>query len=161
MVEIRPIPEWPEYGASRDGRIWSYRNQIWRVPRRGNFGYLRVNLSVDGKVKTLKVTRLVASAWLPNPHNFRVVNHKDSNPSNDHVDNLEWCTDLHNVLHCLYEGNGKIGQEHPRAKLTEADVVQIRTQYAAGVLQRELGRQYGIRQNSVSQIVLRRLWKHI
>ena len=41
--------------------------------------------------------RLVATVFIPNPQNLPEVNHKDENPSNNRVDNLEWCTRLYNV----------------------------------------------------------------
>lgn len=43
------------------------------------------------------VHRLVAQAFIPNPRNFPEVNHKDENPANCHVDNLEWCTHCYNI----------------------------------------------------------------
>ena len=51
-----------------------------------------VILSKDGHTYTRYVHRLVAQAFLPNPNNLPVVNHKDENPLNDVVTNLEWCT---------------------------------------------------------------------
>src|SRR5688572_8966386 len=54
--------------------------------------YLRVNLFRDGEASGVFVHRLVAIAFLPNPENKRCVNHKDCNPSNNKLDNLEWCT---------------------------------------------------------------------
>lgn len=59
-------------------------------------GYLQVKLFKDEKPKTYKVHRLVASAFLPNPDNLPQVNHKDENPSNNRVDNLEWCSAKYN-----------------------------------------------------------------
>lgn len=41
--------------------------------------------------------RLVAMAFIINPNNYDVVNHKDENPSNNKVDNLEWCTQKYNM----------------------------------------------------------------
>lgn len=63
-------------------------------------GYIQVALSKYGKKKYFEVQRLVAKAFLPNPENLPVVNHKDQNPKNNNVDNLEWTT---------YEYNAKYG----------------------------------------------------
>lgn len=54
------------------------------------------------------------------------------------------------------------GEQNPRAKLTEADVIEIRRAYAAGeAKQAELGRLFNVSQAKISQIVLRRVWKHL
>lgn len=60
-------------------------------------GYLKVNLRKDNKTKQYQIHRLVAIAFLPNENNYPFVNHKDENPSNNRVDNLEWCTPKYNV----------------------------------------------------------------
>lgn len=59
-------------------------------------GYMMAPLSKDGKDKHKAVHRLVAQAFIPNPDNLPFVNHKDENPLNNHVDNLEWCTAKYN-----------------------------------------------------------------
>lgn len=62
-----------------------------------NRGYEVVNLHRDKCSKSFLVHRLVAVAFLPNPFNYPYVNHKDENPLNNRVDNLEWCTQEYNV----------------------------------------------------------------
>ena len=56
-----------------------------------------VNLSNSGYSKNLKVSRLVALAFIPNPDNLPLVHHKDKNPLNNSVENLEWCSQLYNT----------------------------------------------------------------
>lgn len=56
-------------------------------------GYSCVNLSR----KLFKVHRLVAIAFIENPNNYKCVNHKDENKSNNRVDNLEWCNYKYNA----------------------------------------------------------------
>ena len=60
-------------------------------------GYLKVTLCKDGHVKTLKVHRLVADAFIPNPNNLETVNHKDEDKTNNSVANLEWMSKKDNT----------------------------------------------------------------
>lgn len=60
-------------------------------------GYCKVFLCDLNKRKECFVHRLVAQAFLPNPNNYPVINHKDENPHNNHVDNIEWCTISYNT----------------------------------------------------------------
>jgi hypothetical protein len=62
-------------------------------------GYNRVHLMKYKKEKNLYVHRLVAEMFIPNPNNLPIINHIDENRSNNHVDNLEWCTQKENVNH--------------------------------------------------------------
>ena len=59
-------------------------------------GYCKINLGGYGKQKTLNLHRLVATAFVPNPNNYPIINHKDENPTNNCSDNLEWCTYKYN-----------------------------------------------------------------
>ena len=59
-------------------------------------GYLLVNLCKNGKVKSFLVHRLVAEAFIDNTDNLPQVNHKDENPLNNVVSNLEWCSYSYN-----------------------------------------------------------------
>lgn len=75
-------------------------------------GYCNVNLSKDNKVRWVGIHRLVALAFIPNPENLPCVNHKDENPSNNFVGNLEWCT---------YAYNNSYGTARERQKITRAN----------------------------------------
>lgn len=64
-----------------------------KIDRRG---YCVVNLSRKGKFTGCRVHRLVAEAFIPNPDNLPLINHKDECKTNNHADNLEWCSILYN-----------------------------------------------------------------
>lgn len=105
----RKISGYEEYEVSNLGRIkrLSYdkkvcgnakqhcEEKILKLQTRKR-GYQAVMLSKNSKVKTFLVHRLVAIAFIPNPNNLPQVNHKDENPSNNCVENLEWCTQKYN-----------------------------------------------------------------
>ena len=60
-------------------------------------GYKRVMLYGKQPFKKfVRVHRLVAIAFIPNPNNLPCVNHKDENKTNNELDNLEWCTTSYN-----------------------------------------------------------------
>lgn len=82
--------------------VCDYRSKgYWRPLHlvKQNTGYIVAQIYYDGKRLTKFVHRLVADAFLPNPTNLPVINHKDQNPQNNCVDNLEWCTIQYN---CTY-----------------------------------------------------------
>lgn len=67
-------------------------------------GYRIVNLTHKGKKYTLKIHRLVAEAFIPNPFDKPEVNHKDGDKLNNDVSNLEWVFQWENVNHaCEYD----------------------------------------------------------
>lgn len=68
-------------------------------PTIDKLGYCRLGLHRQGKVVLKLVHRIVASAFIPNPDEKPQVNHRDGNPSNNKVSNLEWVTSAENVRH--------------------------------------------------------------
>lgn len=77
----------------------SYRLHKGKVlsPGKDKDGYLSVHLFCNGKVHKRLVHRLVAQAFIPNPDNLPMINHKDEDKTNNSVDNLEWCTAKYNT----------------------------------------------------------------
>ena len=82
------IPDFPDYEINRLGQI--RRKATGRVlkPYDDRRGYLRVSLNG----RNIKVHILVAKMFVPNPHNYPVVDHKRGNKHDNRASQLEWCT---------------------------------------------------------------------
>lgn len=104
MNEIwRDIPEYEGlYQVSNLGRI--RRGERIKKPHVDHGGYLTVWLSKHSKMKCLKVHRIVALSFIPNPENKRTVNHIDGDKQNNRIDNLEWATHSENISHAVKTG---------------------------------------------------------
>lgn len=79
-----------------NGKVIHLKERILKPLKINN--YLAVDLHDSNKNhKRFYIHRLVASAFIDNPDNLPEVNHKDENPFNNSVDNLEWCTHTYNL----------------------------------------------------------------
>jgi hypothetical protein len=83
------------YFITKEGDIYN-KNGLLIKQQIDKYGYVYVKLCKFGIAKKHKVHRLVAEAFIENPLNLPCVNHKDENKTNNHVDNLEWCTVSYN-----------------------------------------------------------------
>ncbi len=94
------------YEVSNTGKIKSFYFGKTRIlsPRKNPLGYLHLVLYKDKVKKDLRVHRLVASAFIPNPNNKPEVNHIDGDKENNNVDNLEWATRKENINHSIKTG---------------------------------------------------------
>ena len=77
-----------------------------------NNGYVYVCLYDKNKLKNMRLHKLVAQAFIPNPFNLPQINHIDGNKQNNRADNLQWCTCKENIIHAykigLAENKNKI-----------------------------------------------------
>ena len=76
-------------------------------------GYIHVDLFKNKIAERKLVHRLVAEHFIDNPNNYKYINHIDSNPSNNNVKNLEWCTQSYNIKFAY--DNGKKIPPHKRS----------------------------------------------
>lgn len=100
---ITELKDFPDYGVTEDGRVWSYISNKFLIPGDSG-GYKKVILRVDGKRKNLYVHRLIAIAFLPNPEGKPQVNHIDGDKHNNNLANLEWNTRTENMRHARATG---------------------------------------------------------
>ena len=128
-----------------------------------NNGYLRVSLSKEGVNKTHKVHRLVATAFISNPDKLPQVNHIDGNKQNNHVSNLEWCTQSDNMSHAYKNGlKRNDGEFNSQSKLTQEDVNHIRAVYKPRDKEFStvaLGKKYGVHRKTITRIVTGQYWR--
>lgn len=105
MDEIwREVSNNPNYRVSNSGRIMRVDTQHEKVPRRDTNGYYTTDLYHNGRAQKVRVHRVVAQEFIPNPDNKSDINHKDGNKNNNSVDNLEWVTKSENMLHAYRTG---------------------------------------------------------
>lgn len=97
------IEKFPKYEVSTYGRVRNIKTQKYIYVKKHTGGYRQVIIAKNGKSYSLYIHRLVAQAFIPNPSNLPCVNHKDEDKTNNHVENLEWCTPEYNANY----GTGK------------------------------------------------------
>lgn len=122
MEEWRDVAGWEEYEVSNLGNIRSkdrwviysdgdrhfYKGKEKKQQVHIKTGYKLVFLHSGGKMgrnKMLRVHRLVAQAFLPNPGGKPDVNHKNCNRQDNRAENLEWCTRKENIVHRFRHGD--------------------------------------------------------
>lgn len=87
------------YKVNQWGDIYSlYTNKVLKYSF-SNDGYKQYNLSKNGKSHIMTAHKAVALAFIPNPKNLPVINHKDEDKENCYYENLEWCTHSYNITY--------------------------------------------------------------
>jgi HNH endonuclease/NUMOD4 motif len=142
------------YSVSNFGNI---KTNNWRntkkkailKPAKCKKGYLRCALICNGKLKSYKVHRVVASAFIKNIDNKPQVNHINGIKHDNHVSNLEWVTNRENVNHSYKLGLqvSKSGNNFHRTKHSDEFVLQIFKEWKNGTPKRELARKYKVDRN--------------
>ena len=182
MVEIYKWIEGYEnlYKVSNYGNVKTYnwknaKREAILKPATTKDGYLQVALQKDKKLRSFKVHRLVAQAFLMNPENKPQVNHIDCNKANNKVSNLEWCTPKENTAHSIKMGTFsfqsseksinrfiKRGELNGGALLTDDKIREIRSKFVPRKYTRKmLASEYGVKEATIKDVITRKSWKHI
>ena len=125
-----------------------------------NWGYIQVHLSREGRVIWSTVHRLVLAAFVRPPAVGEQGNHINGVKTDNRLSNLEWVTPSGNIRHAHRTDLAPRGERSSRAKLTEAQVLQIRA-LGKNLTGRELARRFGVSCSAISLILNRKHWQHV
>ena len=164
----RTYPDYPFIEASSLGRI---RTKDRYVPGKNGSkrlikgrilkqnlskdGYKYVGFGENGKKFRLRVNRVIAVTFIPNPDNLPEVNHIDCDRTNNRADNLEWVSHQENVAYCVKLGrwkNNNPGRPVIAINLDTFDVFRFESQHEAAC-------QLSVVQQSISSVIKGKLNK--
>ena len=107
----------------------------------------------DNKQYTFILSRLIAKAFIPNPQHLATVNHKDGNPLNNRVENLEWLSNEDNIRHAYKTGLQKSGHRRNTAKYTEQEILNMYQMHDKGLSSNAIATIYNGSGRSIRRIL--------
>lgn len=169
MTEIwRVIPSYPSYEVSNAGRvrrISPYRSTtVGRMlkPYRCPSGHLNVRLSISSRLIGTGVHRLVCEAFhgaAPTP--AHVAAHFNGVADDNRPENVRWATPRQNFDDRYKHGTEPVGVKNGNARLSEEDVLLIRSHLMFGERPSVLARMWGIADAHITRIGQRKVWRHL
>lgn len=128
MSNMMHLDHDPRYSVDSQGNAYGPKGKL--KPFKAVKGrYLQI--AAGGK--RFYLHRLIAKAFIPNPHNKPDVAHINGNGLDNRIENLRWSTEAENMVDKLAHGTLPIGERHVGSKLTDAQVLEIRNHREDGV----------------------------
>jgi hypothetical protein len=161
IYQVSDLGQIKRVGGWTDGR--RIRTRRMRRFDLSDNGYLRITLHRDRRKLRLPVHLVVLSAFVgPLPFGYQ-GNHKNGIRSDNRLENLEYVTPSQNHQHSLKVLGRELphGTDHWGAKLTVADVLEIRRLRKSGVMAKDIAPRFGIADSAVSTISRGVAWKHV
>ena len=157
-----------DYEVSEFGEIRRVRDGMTRkagfVPKGWLVGGYRAHkLTINSKKQRFLAHRLVCELWHGAPPTSKhEAAHSDGIKLNNHFSNLRWATRKENDRDRVKHRTDPIGERNPRAKLTNRQVLEIRSLYKGEWGQiRKLARVYGMSWTAMGDICRRSNWRHV
>jgi hypothetical protein len=154
MEKFRQLKEYPNYLISNQGKILSLEKGIWLKPRATNGDrHVQVCLTTNKKRKWMYVHRLVALAFIKKPNKYiNLVMHKDDNPKNNNVDNLQWGTQYLNMQQ-------RFNYPAQRNKNIRNTFYQQRKTYKGTIVSliKEIAKEFNVSYSSVCAVIYKKV----
>ena len=126
----------------KDGIKQKFKGKMLK-PYLASHGYLTVCLSKNGIIRSVRVSRLVLIAFVPNPENKRTGNHKDGKKHDNVVENLEWNTYYENNEHAIRTG----------LRPVKYNIEEVINDYENGMSSRKIAKKNGVWKNTILNIL--------
>lgn len=176
-VVYREVPGLTGYEAGTDGSVWSRwkmggrgvgwvvtdtrRKRLSAHPASVDDPHLKVTVRRDGRRQTTFVHRLVLEAFVgPCPDGLE-CRHRNGNPTDNRLSNIEWATRTVNQGDRVAHGTRSVGVKNGKTTLTEADVLRLVALRATGLSHGRIAADTGTPKPTVSGILSGRTWSHL
>lgn len=149
LIEAFPHPRLSDIFVTKDGEI--FRRLSASV---SSGGYRTVKVM---KNKTVRRHTLMLETFKGQSEG-RLTRHLDGNPENDSLENLEWGSHKENAADAIAHGTTTKGAKNARAKITEADVIEIRRRLAVGESISYIAKEFAVSPACIHDIRGKRTW---
>lgn len=126
------------------------------IPRKHTGGYYQILLSKNGVYSYKYIHRIVGEHFIPNPNNYRYINHKNGIKTDNSVSNLEWCSFSENIQHAY--NTGLCSREKQSLKLSKEQVFEIRKLLLQNISQEKIAKKYNVSQSTIWRIKHGKRW---
>lgn len=147
------------YIISDKGEIKNKMGQLKKLNIAKN-GYVIVDLYKNNIRHTYLVHRLVAQAFIDNPYNLDLINHKDGNKQNNCIENLEWCDYSYNLKHAIKNNLRRENYEYASV-LSKEEVLEIPKMVKWGLSKCEIARALNVNIGAIKDIFKGKTWFNI
>lgn len=172
-----PIPSYPGYSIGPHGDVYTHRRRkglgkgnggivvidsaMRRKlnPYRGHGGYQYVAISTSRGQRGIPVHALLMDAFVGPLPKGQEVRHLDGNPANNALANLAYGTRKQNAEDRMRCGKRLSGDTHPRRKLSEEKVADIRSRPRSRLLVASLMTEFGMSESGIRGVLSGRTWK--
>lgn len=162
-VLVRQCKEQPNYGTSKCGKVFRLdSNKLMKQNLMGRPEYWYIRTCHDNVAKNTRVHIMLALCWVENddPENKTIVNHRDGDPLNNQIDNLEWCTLAQNNQHGRGL-DGNFGKDLYNSTMDDEIVHELCKRMIQGERPKDLADEFELSVDVVRKVKTGSTWFHV
>jgi plasmid maintenance system antidote protein VapI len=163
-MQVFQLKTKPEFGITEDYKVVWMKTGTTLKPQFDKDGYKYYCYRIQGKNYSLREHRGVAEIFVdnPKPSKYRIINHKDSDVTNNHPSNLEWCDHQINRAHAQVVGRHRVkGEDHSQTKITEELAHKICKLVESGLTPKDVAEICNVERHYISNIKAGKSWRHV